>query len=99
MRFRSGLLLFATLALAAAGLSAPRSAQAADPISVPTYSPSTMPFVPPSTAELRASPRKAFAHYMPSLPVSIDNRAAAVDYYTRHYLDPEGENGDRKSVV
>lgn len=37
--------------------------------------------------------RLVFAHYFPPYPISIDNRDPAVDYYARHYLVPEGENG------
>ena len=33
-----------------------------------------LPFDPPSTASLRTSPKKVFAHYLPSLPVSLDNQ-------------------------
>jgi hypothetical protein len=34
-----------------------------------------------------------FAHYFPPYPISLDNRPAASDYYTAHYLDPAGEQG------
>jgi hypothetical protein len=52
-----------------------------------------LPFTRPATSTLRASSRKVFAHYMPSLPVSLDNKAPDVDYYTRNYLNPDGESG------
>lgn len=47
----------------------------------------------PSRGTLRGTPRKVFAHYMPSLPISFDNRAPSADYWTRHYLNPNGERG------
>src|SRR3954463_7393793 len=41
-----------------------------------------------SRSALQASPRKVFAHYLPSLTVSLDNAEPSVDYYTRNYLNP-----------
>jgi hypothetical protein len=52
-----------------------------------------LPFTMPAKTTLRASSKKVFAHYMPSLPVSLDNKASDVDYYTRNYLTPTGESG------
>jgi len=49
------------------------------------YLPFDMPF---GTAD-----KKIFAHYVPWLPISIDNQPAAQDYYTVHYLNPLGEGG------
>ncbi|MCR2823971.1 glycoside hydrolase family 71 protein [Microbacterium sp. zg.Y909] len=48
-----------------------------------------------SASAVRAAPseRKVFAHYFPPYPVSIDNKPAASDYYTRNYLAVGGENG------
>jgi hypothetical protein len=37
----------------------------------------------PSTATLRASGKKVFAHYVPWFPLSFDNKDASVDYYTK----------------
>ena len=34
-----------------------------------------------------------FAHYVPWLPISVDNEPADQDYYTTHYLTTYGENG------
>ncbi|WP_424449722.1 endo-1,3-alpha-glucanase family glycosylhydrolase [Microbacterium arborescens] len=45
---------------------------------------------PPSTVD---TSRKVFAHYFPPYPVSIDNKPAESDYYTRNYLSPDGEGG------
>jgi hypothetical protein len=50
-----------------------------------------LPFDLPSAAVLRSSPRKAFAHYVPWLPVSINNKVP--DYYDTHFLVPNGEGG------
>ncbi|MEV0231456.1 endo-1,3-alpha-glucanase family glycosylhydrolase [Nonomuraea sp. NPDC050786] len=54
-------------------------------------------FTKPSTAQLRASSKKVFAHYFPPFPVSIDNQAPASDYYARNWLKPEGESGKHKA--
>ncbi|MCK2086577.1 hypothetical protein HB860_22010, partial [Aeromonas sp. 3925] len=70
----------ATLAVVADGASPER-----DPVPVSTP---VLPFDMPSTTELRASPRKVFANYFTPLPISIDNRPADSDYYTRNYLSP-----------
>src|SRR4051812_7202543 len=51
------------------------------------------PFAMPSTATLRASPRKAFAHYFPPFPISFENADPTLDYYSVNYLQPSGENG------
>ena len=51
-----------------------------------------LPFDLPSTSALRSSPRKAFANWVPSLPISLDNKAPTEDYYQRNYLSPYGEN-------
>ena len=50
-----------------------------------------LPFAMPSKATLQGSSRKVFAHYIPSLPISLDNKPTATDYYTRNYLAPSGE--------
>ncbi|MFC9310083.1 glycoside hydrolase family 71 protein [Streptomyces sp. NPDC057011] len=50
----------------------------------------------PAPAALRsgAAGRKlVFAHYFTPYPLSLDNASADGDYYTRHYLAPDGENG------
>lgn len=51
-----------------------------------------LPFDLPSTSALRSSPRKAFANWVPSLPISLDNKNPSDDYYQRNYLSPYGEN-------
>lgn len=51
------------------------------------------PYDRPSTAALRASEKKVFAHYFSPFPISLDNKPAASDYYTVNYLNPAGENG------
>src|SRR5215213_2380918 len=52
-----------------------------------------LPIDLPDTSELQNSPKKVFAHYFPPYPLSLDNKPAQVDYYTRNYLDPQGEGG------
>jgi len=47
----------------------------------------------PSTATLRASGKKVFAHYVPWFPLSFDNKDASVDYYTKNYIAINGEGG------
>ena len=54
---------------------------------------SPLPFDLPSTAALRTSPKRVFAHYWPPLPVSLDNDDPATDYYQRNYLATGGEKG------
>ncbi|MBX7099718.1 MAG: hypothetical protein K1X89_18520 [Myxococcaceae bacterium] len=51
------------------------------------------PYDRPSTAALRASPRKVFAHYFSPYPISLDNQPPANDYYVKGYLNPAGESG------
>lgn len=58
-----------------------------------SYTPSSWAFDRPALTTLRASPKKAFAHYLPAFPRSIDNRSPASDYYAVEYLQPSGENG------
>lgn len=50
------------------------------------------PYDRPSTATLRASKHKVFAHYFAPFPVSIDNEPPAQDYYEKNYLNPHGES-------
>ncbi len=55
-----------------------------------TYTPKPAPAPAPAPA---SGARMVFAHYFPPYPISIDNRPADTDYYTRNYLSPDGENG------
>lgn len=55
-----------------------------------------LPFDLPQQAALRsgaAGKKLVFAHYFTPYPLSLDNANADVDYYTRNYLKPDGENG------
>lgn len=45
-----------------------------------------------------AHKKLVFAHYFPPYPVSMDNSAPVSDYYSRHYLNPAGENGKFAAV-
>ncbi|MEW2413117.1 glycoside hydrolase family 71 protein [Streptomyces sp. NPDC046866] len=63
--------------------------------------PGALPFDLPGPAALRAAAgpdrKLVFAHYFTPYPLSLDNASADGDYYTRHYLDPAGENGKHRS--
>ena len=50
------------------------------------------PYLPFNLVETHG-PRKVFADYMPSLPLSIDNKDGDEDYYATQYLTAGGENG------
>ncbi|MFD8410600.1 glycoside hydrolase family 71 protein [Streptomyces sp. NPDC059650] len=56
-----------------------------------------LPFDMPEPAALRAAAgpgrKPVFAHYFTPYPLSLDNVRADQDYYTRNYLNPDGENG------
>jgi hypothetical protein len=52
-----------------------------------------LPFNMPAASTLRASKHKVFAHWMATMPISLDNKPAASDYYTAKYLAPNGEGG------
>ncbi|MFE0582907.1 glycoside hydrolase family 71 protein [Streptomyces sp. NPDC058874] len=55
-----------------------------------------LPFDMPRPAALRsgrAGGKLVFAHYFTPYPLSLDNADADKDYYTRNYLDPDGESG------
>jgi len=53
----------------------------------------SLPFQLPPQAELKASPKKVFAHYLPTFPISLDNKEPQLDYYDTDYLNPMGEDG------
>ncbi len=46
----------------------------------------------PSADVLFNAPKRVFAHYFHLFPVSIDNNAAALDYYNTQYLSKTGES-------
>lgn len=73
------------------GSTQARAADVAVPIS------QYLPFEMPQARELKASKKKVFAHYFTQFPLSIDNRSAEDDYYTKQYLAPDGENGKHKA--
>ena len=84
------LALLLTVALGAVGLTNHDS-----PTAGPGPAPSAglLAFDLPTPDVLRNSPRKVFAHYVPSLPLSVDNVAPTADYYARNYLTATGEGG------
>jgi Glycosyl hydrolase family 71 len=87
----SSSMLTKTMAELAAG-PVPGSTQP-DPTSAIAPAPAAvgLPFAVPSKATLQSSAHKVFAHYIPSLPISLDNEPAGSDYYARNYLAPAGE--------
>nr|WSX48752.1 endo-1,3-alpha-glucanase family glycosylhydrolase [Streptomyces sp. NBC_00974] len=55
-----------------------------------------LPFDLPQPAALRsgeAGKKLVFAHYFTPYPLSLDNASADADYYSRNYLNPDGEGG------
>lgn len=52
-----------------------------------------LPFDMPSASSLQSSSKKIFGNWVPSLPVSMDNKAPSSDYYQVNYLSPNGEGG------
>jgi hypothetical protein len=61
----------------------------------PLYAPRmpvATPYLPFELVQTKG-PRKVFAHYMPSLPISIDNKDPKDDYYATQYLTVNGEGG------
>jgi Glycosyl hydrolase family 71 len=61
-----------------------------DPI--PKWNTVFTPYLPFNLVQ-SPSPRKVFAHYMPDLPISIDNQNGDDDYYATQYLTVGGEDG------
>jgi hypothetical protein len=77
---------------AAASSTAPSSsAPSSSAPSAPVMAPASDD-LPYTVAKTGSSTKKVFGHYFPPYPISIDNKAASVDYYTRNYLSPTGEN-------
>jgi len=72
----------ATAATTASFVAAPAAAIATE--STP-YLPFDMP--------IGETDRLVFAHYVPWMPISLDNLPADRDYYTTQYLNPYGEGG------
>ncbi|MEU3059671.1 glycoside hydrolase family 71 protein [Streptomyces subrutilus] len=75
------------------GADRPQAAPTGSAAARPT---GALPFDLPQPAALRsgAAGRKlVFAHYFTPYPLSLDNASADADYYTRNYLDPDGESG------
>jgi hypothetical protein len=46
-----------------------------------------------SAAAQKQEQRKVFAHYMPTFPISLDNKDGDQDYYATQYLTVQGEHG------
>lgn len=64
-------------------------------VTVPVVATDTVVSTPylPFDMVVTETPQKVFAHYVPWMPISIDNLPSDVDYYTIHLMDPSGENG------
>jgi hypothetical protein len=89
MRRRDGLVL--AICLAFIGTDAGAANAVLTPVTPSAEA--CLPIDMPATDVLFAAPKKVFAHYFNRFPVSIDNKNAAVDYYSREYLNPDGEQG------
>ncbi|MET9375473.1 glycoside hydrolase family 71 protein [Streptomyces sp. NPDC002992] len=100
-RLLPGLALGVLLLGAWAGIGtadALRADTPAEPATAPPAAYSTaLPFDLPSTGELRRSGKLVFAHYFTPYPLSLDNEPADRDYYSRNYLNPEGEKGKHRA--
>ncbi len=59
----------------------------------PVASAASTPRLPFDMPALSTSSKLVFAHYLPSLVLSLDNKTPASDYYTVNYLAPRGEGG------
>ena len=70
--------------------------QVADAAAAPAPAPKAtgvLPFTMPSAGALKTGKKLVFAHYFTPFPLSLDNKPAAVDYYTKAFLNPSGEKG------
>ncbi|WP_164012002.1 endo-1,3-alpha-glucanase family glycosylhydrolase [Pyxidicoccus trucidator] len=63
----------------------------------PTPISACYPFDMPTTAALRAAPKKVFGFYYPIFPISIDNAQPASDYWTG-WMTPESRNGEYANI-
>lgn len=97
--FRRTILAFVLLLIAEAGCSPLRAdtdAAAGPPSASLTTeraeAATTWPFEPPPLATLREAPHKVFAHWH-VWPISLDNQAAANDYWSRELMTAEGRKG------
>jgi hypothetical protein len=82
------------LPVAASGLVAPAAQVATAVPAAAATSPSPwLPFDLPAKATLQSSPHKVFANWVSSMPISVDNKPPATDYFQRNYLAPTGEGG------
>lgn len=86
------LMLGAVLSLAwAPHRSDPTTVLETDPPAMPATT--VTPYLPFNLPG-KESPREVFAHYMPNLPISIDNKDGDEDYYAKQYLTTYGEGGE-----
>lgn len=86
--------LLATLGVALAVPALVAGAIAATGVAkAPEAAAATTTYLPFDKPSLSTSSKLVFAHYLPSLPISLDNKTASSDYYTVNYLPPTGEGG------
>lgn len=58
---------------------------------------SSTPWLPFDKGTLSTTSKLVFAHYLPSLPISLDNKAPASDYWQVNYVNPDGEGGSHRA--
>ncbi|HEY0802759.1 MAG TPA: glycoside hydrolase family 71 protein [Steroidobacteraceae bacterium] len=78
------------IAAIAATVATSPSANAA-PVTAVDGGEACLPIAMPTADLLFKSPKRVFAHYIPTFPTSIDNKPSATDYYNVQYLNPIGE--------
>ena len=94
----------AASAAPSAAAAAPSAAAAAEPNAAAAAAPDAAAAVAPAAiVGAGAGPvnvpaasthkKLVFAHYFTPYPISLDNKAATADYYTKNYLNPAGEGG------
>ena len=54
---------------------------------------SATPWLPFDKGSLPTNTKLVFAHYLPSLTISMDNKPPASDYWQVNYMNPSGEGG------
>jgi len=81
IKTRTGNIAVIATVVAIATLIASCASGVAAPTSSPSGSVAPLPFRLPAQAELKASQKKVFVHYLPTFPISLDNKAPQLDYY------------------
>ncbi|MET9436398.1 glycoside hydrolase family 71 protein [Streptomyces sp. NPDC006551] len=92
-----GVLLVGSLAGIGAADALRFGAPAEQAAAPPEQYSTALPFDLPDPRELRASGKLVFAHYFTPYPLSLDNQPPRNDYYARHYLTADGEQGKHRA--